>query len=101
MEKYRINPNNGLEFGIFTLGDHLYNPHKGERISAQQRIKEIIEVAELAEQAGLEFVGVGERHQEYFANQAHAILLSAIAQATEKIKLASIITTKSKSESGR
>lgn len=98
MEKYRINPNNGLEFGIFTLGDHLYNPHKGERISAQQRIKEIIEVAELAEQAGLDFIGVGESHQEFFATQAHAIILSAIAQATEKIKLGSTSTIISTSD---
>lgn len=98
MEKYRIHADQGLEFGIFTLGDHLYNPHNGKRISAQQRIKEIIEVAELAEQAGLDFVGVGESHQEFFATQAHAIILSAIAQATEKIKLGSTSTIISTSD---
>src|SRR5699024_9141253 len=98
MEKYRIHADQGLEFGIFTLGDHLYNPHKGERISAQQRIQEIIEVAKLAEQAGLEFVGVGESHQDFFATQAHAIILSAIAQATEKIKLGSTSTIISTSD---
>ncbi|MCG5104765.1 LLM class flavin-dependent oxidoreductase [Oceanobacillus alkalisoli] len=98
MKKYRINPETGLEFGIFTLGDHLYNPHIGERISAQQRIKELIEVAKLAEQAGLDFIGVGESHQEFFATQAHSIILSAIAQATEKIKLGSTSTIISTSD---
>jgi hypothetical protein len=38
MEKYRIDPSKGLEFGLYTLGDHLPNPHTGEHISAQQRI---------------------------------------------------------------
>ncbi|MCF3944842.1 LLM class flavin-dependent oxidoreductase [Oceanobacillus alkalisoli] len=98
MKKYRINPETGLEFGVFTLGDHLYNPHIGERISAQQRIKELIEVAKLAEQAGLDFIGVGESHQEFFATQAHSIILSAIAQATEKIKLGSTSTIISTSD---
>lgn len=84
MEKYRINPDNGLEFGIYTLGDHIANPHIGERISAQQRIKEIIEYAKLAEEAGIDFFSVGESHQEYFTTQAHTVVLAAIAQATKK-----------------
>ncbi len=35
MEKYRIDPSSGLEFGIYTLGDHIADPHTGERISSQ------------------------------------------------------------------
>ncbi len=92
MEKYRINPKKGLEFGIYTLGDHITNPHTGERISAQQRIKEIIELAKLAEQADIDFFSVGESHQEYFTTQAHSVVLSAIAQATNKIKISSSST---------
>lgn len=92
METYRINPNNGLEFGLYTLGDHIPDPHTGERISAQQRINEIIEIATLAEQAGLDFFSVGESHQEYFTTQGHTVVLGAIAQATERIKIASSST---------
>ena len=89
MEKYRINPDNGLEFGIYTLGDHLPNPHTDRRIPAQQRIQELISLAELADQAGIDFFSLGESHQEYFATQAHTVVLSAIAQATKNIKIAS------------
>ncbi|MEK3955244.1 LLM class flavin-dependent oxidoreductase [Psychrobacillus sp. FSL K6-1464] len=89
MEKYRIDLSKGLEFGLYTLGDHMPNPHTGERISAAQRIHEIIELAKLAEQAGIDFFSVGESHQEYFATQAHTVVLAAIAQATNKIKIAS------------
>ena len=56
MEKYRIDQSKGLEFGLYTLGDHIPNPHTGERISAEQRIHEIIDLAKLAEQAGLIFL---------------------------------------------
>ncbi|KKK33804.1 luciferase [Salinicoccus sediminis] len=92
MDQYRIDKDYGLEFGLYTLGDHLHNPHTGERIPAGQRIKEIIEIARLAEQAGVDLFTVGESHQEYFTTQAHSVVLGAIAQATEKIKIASSST---------
>src|SRR5690625_5110335 len=98
MEKFRIDDSKGLEFGIYTLGDHIQNPATGKRISAQQRIKEIIEMAKLAEQAGIDFFSVGESHQEYFATQAHSVVISAIAQATEKIKIGSSATIISTSD---
>jgi alkanesulfonate monooxygenase SsuD/methylene tetrahydromethanopterin reductase-like flavin-dependent oxidoreductase (luciferase family) len=98
MEKYRIDQSKGLEFGIYTLGDHIPNPYTGERISARQRIQEIIELAKLAEQAGIDFFSVGESHQEYFTTQAHSVVLAAIAQATEKIKIASSSTILSTSD---
>ncbi|MFC4559421.1 LLM class flavin-dependent oxidoreductase [Virgibacillus kekensis] len=98
MKNYRIEPDKGLEFGIYTLGDHLPNPFTGERVSAGERVHEIIEYAKLAEQAGIDFFSVGESHQEYFATQAHALVLSAIAQATENIKIASSSTIISTSD---
>ncbi|WP_404452116.1 LLM class flavin-dependent oxidoreductase [Virgibacillus necropolis] len=98
MEKYRIDQSKGMEFGIYTLGDHLPNPLTGERISAGERIRELIEYAKLADQAGIDFFSVGESHQEYFATQAHAVVLSAIAQATENIKIASSSTIISTSD---
>lgn len=98
MNKYRIDPGKGLEFGIYTLGDHLPDPNTGQRISAQERIRQIIEYAKLAEQAGLDFFSVGESHQDYFATQAHSVVLAAIAQATNKIKIASSATIISTSD---
>lgn len=56
MEKYRIDQSKGMEFGLYTLGDHIPSPLTGERISTQERIHEIIELAKLAEQAGLDFL---------------------------------------------
>lgn len=92
MKQYRIDGSKGMEIGLYTLGDHILNPLEGKRISAQERINEIIEMAKLAEQAGLDIFSVGESHQTFFTTQAHAVILSAIAQATETIKLASSST---------
>lgn len=98
MEKYRIDKSKGMEFGLYSIGDHLLNPHAGELISTQQRISELIEAAKLADQAGLDVFGVGESHQTHFATQAHTVILGAIAQATKNIKIASTATVLSVSD---
>src|SRR5690625_437314 len=89
MEQYRIDEKEGMEFGLYSLGDHITNPLTGKRISAQQRINELIEAGKLAEQAGIDVFGVGESHQTYFTTQAHTVILGALAQATKTIKLTS------------
>lgn len=94
----KFDKSKGLEFGLYTLADHLPNPHTGQRIPASQRIKEIIEMAEYAEQAGIDTIQVGESHQDHFVAQAHMIILSAIAQATKRIKLSSGATIISTSD---
>ncbi|WP_208559684.1 LLM class flavin-dependent oxidoreductase [Marinilactibacillus kalidii] len=94
----QIDESKGLEFGLYTLGDHLANPHTGKKISAQQRIKEIIETAELADDAGIDIFQLGESHQDHFISQAHMVILSAIAQATKNIKISSGATIISTSD---
>lgn len=98
MEKYRINPNKGLEFGLYSIGDHLINPFNGNKVSAEQRIQELIEASKLADEAGLDVFAVGESHQTYFTTQAHTVILGAIAQATKNIKIASSATVLSTSD---
>ncbi|MDQ0089043.1 alkanesulfonate monooxygenase SsuD/methylene tetrahydromethanopterin reductase-like flavin-dependent oxidoreductase (luciferase family) [Paenibacillus anaericanus] len=98
MEQYRIDVNKGIEFGLYSIGDHLPNPHTGAMISAEQRIKELIEASKLADEAGLDVFAVGESHQTHFTTQAHTVILGAIAQATRKIKIASSATVLSTSD---
>ncbi|MBW7455371.1 LLM class flavin-dependent oxidoreductase [Paenibacillus sepulcri] len=98
MEKFRIDPDKGIEFGLYSIGDHLPNPHTGSMISAEQRIQEFIEASKLADEAGLDVFSVGESHQTHFTTQAHTVLLGAIAQATKRIKIASSATVLSTSD---
>ena len=46
----------------------------------------------LADQAGLDVFGVGEHHRPDFAIASPAVVLSAIAQATQRIRLTSTVT---------
>lgn len=85
MEQYRIDTKKGLEFGLYSIGDHVRNPVTGSQISAEQRIHELIEASKLADEAGLDVFAVGESHQLHFTTQAHTVILGAIAQATKNI----------------
>ena len=48
MEKYRIDTRKGIEFGLYSIGDHVLNPHNGDKITPEKRIHELIETAKLA-----------------------------------------------------
>lgn len=98
MENYRIDSSKGMEFGLYSLGDHMMNPINGEHISAEQRIQELIEASKLADEAGIDVFAVGESHQRYFTSQGHTVILGAIAQATKNIKIASSATVLSVSD---
>lgn len=82
----------GFEIGIYTLADLGKDPHTGQMISSRQRIKEIIEAAKFADEAGLDVFGVGEHHRLDYAVSSPAVTLAAIAQQTERIKLTSATT---------
>ncbi|MBM6754733.1 LLM class flavin-dependent oxidoreductase [Lactobacillus alvi] len=98
IQDYRFNPKNGIEFGLYSLGDRMPDPLTNEFVSEKQRIDELVETATFAEEAGLDFFGLGESHQEYFVSQAHAVILGAIANATNRIKIGSDATILSTSD---
>jgi probable LLM family oxidoreductase len=81
-----------MEIGVITLGEFLKDPIIGQRISAQQRIQEIIDAARLADEAGLDVFGVGEHHALDFVVSAVPVVLAAIAQVTKRIRLTSAVT---------
>jgi probable LLM family oxidoreductase len=84
--------NSGIEIGLYTFGDIGPDPFTGKTISTQQRLKEILEAAKMADDAGLDVFGVGEHHRLDYAVSATPVVLSAIAQLTNRIKLTSATT---------
>lgn len=56
------------------------------------RVRELLEEIELADQAGLDVFGVGEHHRPDYVASAPAVLLAAAAARTERIRLASAVT---------
>ena len=76
-----------MELGITTFADTLPDPETGEVMGHGERLHQIIEEAVLADQVGLDVYGIGEHHRPDFAASAPAIVLAAVASATERIRL--------------
>lgn len=91
-DRHNEQSNPSFEFGIYTLGELSPHPETGKTIGAQQRIREVIEAAKLADEAGIDVFGVGEHHRLDFAISSPPVLLAAIAQATKRIRLTSATT---------
>ncbi len=64
----------------------------GRGINGHQRIKDLMEEIQLADQLGLEVFGVGEHHRPDYAVSSPAVILGAAAVLTKKIKLTSAVT---------
>lgn len=75
-----------MEIGLATFGDI------GSGISPEQRMRDLLEEAELADQVGLDVFAVGEHHRRDYLVSAPAVTLAAIAARTERIRLASAVT---------
>jgi alkanesulfonate monooxygenase SsuD/methylene tetrahydromethanopterin reductase-like flavin-dependent oxidoreductase (luciferase family) len=67
-------------------------------LSAAARLREFIELAKLADEAGLSVFGVGEHHRPDFAIASPPVVLAAIAEATKQIRLTSTVTVLSTSD---
>src|SRR4051794_13840760 len=80
-----------IEFGLDTFGDVMRGPD-GAMASHAQVIRDVVEQAVLADQLGLDFIGLGEHHRGDFAISAPEVALAAIAARTTKIKLGSAVT---------
>ncbi|AYM14713.1 MULTISPECIES: LLM class flavin-dependent oxidoreductase [Agrobacterium] len=81
-----------IEFGIYTFGDLVADPHTGRTASATERMRQMLKMAEIADEAGLDIVGVGEHHGLNFVNSATATTLAAMAAKTRRIRLTSAST---------
>jgi probable LLM family oxidoreductase len=56
------------------------------------RVSDLLEEIELADQVGLDVFGIGEHHRPEFLASAPAVLLAAAAARTERIRLTSAVT---------
>jgi probable LLM family oxidoreductase len=75
-----------MELGVATFAD------LASGVSPRQRMRELIEEAELADQLGLDVFAVGEHHRPDFLVSSPATVLAAVAVRTERIRLSSAVT---------
>lgn len=80
-----------MELGLYTFAD-IAPGSASLNAGTHQRIKDLMEEIELADQLGLDVFGVGEHHRPDYAVSSPAVILAAAAVRTKTIKLTSAVT---------
>ena len=80
-----------IELGLDTFGDITANPDGGLKSHAEV-IRDVIEEGILADQVGVDAIGLGEHHRPDFAISEPDVVLAAIAARTNRIWLGSAVT---------
>ena len=80
-----------IELGLDTFGDVTNGPD-GKPLHQAQVIRNVIDEAVLADEIGIDFIGLGEHHRADFAISSPEVVLGAIAGRTKRIKLGSAVT---------
>jgi probable LLM family oxidoreductase len=81
-----------MELGIYTFAENSRDPRTGESTTAAQRLRNLLEEIELADQVGLDVFGVGEHHRPDFVVSSPAMVLAAASERTKRIRLTSAVT---------
>jgi probable LLM family oxidoreductase len=75
-----------VELGLATFAD------LAAGISPEQRMRDLLEEAALADELGLDVFAIGEHHRPDFLISSPAVALAAIAVQTKRIRLSSAVT---------
>ena len=75
-----------MELGLATFAD------LGSGVGPEQRMKDLMEEVELADQLGLDVFAIGEHHRPDYLVSSPATVLAAAAVKTERIRLSSAVT---------
>jgi probable LLM family oxidoreductase len=81
-----------MELGIYTFAEVGADPLTGAPVDPRNRLRDLLEEIELADQLGLDVFGVGEHHRPDYAVSAPAVVLAAAAERTSNIRLSSAVT---------
>jgi probable LLM family oxidoreductase len=81
-----------MEIGIYSFAETALDPETGGQLGAGQRVRDLLEEIELADQVGLDVFGVGEHHRPDYAVSSPAVVLAAAAARTKRIRLTSAVS---------
>ena len=66
-----------MQIGVDSFAAAISDPATGLTISPAQRMQNLLEEIELADQVGLDVFGIGEHHRVEFLDSAPAVILAA------------------------
>jgi putative FMN-dependent luciferase-like monooxygenase len=81
-----------MQFGIFTVSDVTTDPTSGTTPDDTQRVRDIMTIAEHADQAGLDVFATGEHHNPPFVASSPTTMLGYLAGRTRNITLSTSTT---------
>jgi probable LLM family oxidoreductase len=81
-----------MQIGIDSFAAAIKDPETGTSIPPAERLQNLLEEIDLADQVGLDIFGIGEHHREEFLDSAPSIILAAAAGRTKNIRLSSAVT---------
>ncbi len=81
-----------MELGISSFAELTPDPITGKIISGHQRMMDLMEEIELADQIGLDVYALGEHHRPDFIVSSPAVVLAAAAVKTRSLRLSSAVT---------
>src|SRR5712692_7020872 len=81
-----------MQIGVDSFAAAISDPATGITISPVQRIQNLLEEIEHADQVGLDAFGIGEHHRAEVLDSAPTVILAAAASHTKHIRLTSAVT---------
>ena len=81
----------GIEFGIESFGS-LTTDDSGQPLSQAAVIRSMVELGVLADELGVDAIGLGEHHRPDYAISSPETVLAGIATRTNRIRLGSAVT---------
>jgi alkanesulfonate monooxygenase SsuD/methylene tetrahydromethanopterin reductase-like flavin-dependent oxidoreductase (luciferase family) len=76
-----------MKLSLLTFGDYMEDPVTGELMTPTSRLRTIVEAAVLADEGGWWGVNLGEHHAGRFVLSSPPVVLAAIAERTEHLRL--------------
>ena len=81
-----------MQLGVYTFVENAPDPTTGRILPPDQRLRNLMEEIELADQVGLDVFGVGEHHRPDYLVSSPAVVLAAAATRTKNIRLTSAVS---------
>ncbi|GAA2795314.1 LLM class flavin-dependent oxidoreductase [Saccharopolyspora taberi] len=81
-----------MQLGILSLGSTEPDPVSGRKLTTTEYFDDVVRLATLSEELGLDYFGFGEHHAGRFVASAPPVVLSAIAARTSRIRLITTVT---------
>lgn len=85
-----------MQVGIDSFAAAFDDPSRD--VSPADRLRDLLEQIEHADEAGLDVFGIGEHHRKDFLDSAPAVILAAAAARTTRIRLTSAVTVLSSAD---